>query len=67
LSSLLCFQRIRKSGFNEATLSQNCREREGDDALIKTALNVERGMELLKAYLNQDAEPEEIEIDGSEE
>ena len=32
---------------------------------IKTALNVERGMELLKAYLNQDAEPEET--DGSEE
>jgi rsbT antagonist protein RsbS len=34
---------------------------------IKTALNVERGMELLKAYLNQDVEPEEIENDGSEE
>ena len=32
---------------------------------IKTALNVERGMELLKAYLDQDAEPEET--DGSEE
>jgi rsbT antagonist protein RsbS len=32
---------------------------------IKTALNVERGMELLKAYLGQDAEPEET--DGSEE
>jgi rsbT antagonist protein RsbS len=32
---------------------------------IKTALNVERGMELLKAYLNQDAEPEET--DGVEE
>lgn len=32
---------------------------------IKTALNVERGMELLKAYLNQDLEPEET--DGSEE
>jgi rsbT antagonist protein RsbS len=32
---------------------------------IKTALNVERGMELLKAYLNQDAEPEAI--DGFEE
>ena len=32
---------------------------------IKTALNVERGMELLKAYLNQDADPEEN--DGSEE
>jgi rsbT antagonist protein RsbS len=32
---------------------------------IKTALNVERGMELLKAYLNQDAEPEET--DGPEE
>lgn len=32
---------------------------------IKTALNVERGMELLKAYLDQDAEPEES--DGSEE
>ena len=32
---------------------------------IKTALNVERGMELLKAYLTQDAEPEET--DGSEE
>jgi rsbT antagonist protein RsbS len=32
---------------------------------IKTALNVERGMELLKAYLNQDGEPEES--DGSEE
>ena len=34
---------------------------------IKTALNVERGMELLKAYLNQDVVPEEIEYDGSEE
>ena len=34
---------------------------------IKTALNVERGMELLKAYLNQDVEPDEIENDGSEE
>ena len=34
---------------------------------IKTALNAERGMELLKAYLNQDVEPEEIENDGSEE
>jgi len=32
---------------------------------IKTALNVERGMELLKAYLTQDVEPEET--DGSEE
>ena len=32
---------------------------------IKTALNVERGMELLKAYLNQDVESEEI--DGSED
>ena len=32
---------------------------------IKTALNVERGMELLKAYLDQDPEPEET--DGSEE
>lgn len=32
---------------------------------IKTALNVERGMELLKAHLNQDLEPEET--DGSEE
>ena len=32
---------------------------------IKTALNVERGMELLKASMNQDAEPEET--DGSEE
>lgn len=32
---------------------------------IKTALNVERGMELLKAHLTQDAEPEET--DGSEE
>lgn len=32
---------------------------------IKTALNVERGMELLKAYLDQDAEPEET--NGSEE
>jgi rsbT antagonist protein RsbS len=32
---------------------------------IKTALNVERGMELLKSYLNQDGEPEES--DGSEE
>lgn len=32
---------------------------------IKTALNVERGMELLKAYLNQDTEPEDT--DGSEE
>jgi rsbT antagonist protein RsbS len=32
---------------------------------IKTALNVERGMELLKSYLTQDAEPEET--DGSEE
>jgi len=34
---------------------------------IKTALNVERGMELLKAYLNQDVEPEETEIDGAQE
>jgi rsbT antagonist protein RsbS len=32
---------------------------------IRTALNVERGMELLKAHLNQDLEPEET--DGSEE
>jgi rsbT antagonist protein RsbS len=32
---------------------------------IKTALNVERGMELLKAYLDQNVEPEET--DGSEE
>lgn len=32
---------------------------------IKTALNVERGMELLKAYLTRDTEPEET--DGSEE
>jgi rsbT antagonist protein RsbS len=32
---------------------------------IKTALNVERGMELLRAYLNQDVEPEET--DGVEE
>jgi rsbT antagonist protein RsbS len=32
---------------------------------IKTALNVERGMELLKAYLGQELEPEET--DGSEE
>jgi rsbT antagonist protein RsbS len=32
---------------------------------IKTALNVERGMELLKAYLDQTVEPEET--DGSEE
>jgi rsbT antagonist protein RsbS len=32
---------------------------------IKTALNVERGMELLKAHLNQDLEPEET--DGFEE
>jgi len=32
---------------------------------IKTALNVERGMELLKAHLVQQAEPEET--DGSEE
>ena len=32
---------------------------------IKTALNVERGMELLKAYLTQDAEPEDT--DGPEE
>lgn len=32
---------------------------------IKTALNVERGMELLKPYLNQDVEPEET--DGFEE
>jgi rsbT antagonist protein RsbS len=32
---------------------------------IKTALNVERGMELLKAHLDQDLEPEET--DGSEE
>src|SRR3984885_2496511 len=32
---------------------------------IKTALNVERGMELLREYMNQDAEPEET--DGSEE
>ena len=34
---------------------------------IKTALNVERGMELLKAYLDQDVEPEETEIDGAQE
>lgn len=34
---------------------------------IKTALNVERGMELLKAYLEQDVEPEEAEIDGHQE
>lgn len=32
---------------------------------IRTALNVERGMELLKDYLNQDGESEEA--DGSEE
>jgi rsbT antagonist protein RsbS len=32
---------------------------------IKTALNVERGMELLKAYLGQNLEPEET--DGFEE
>ncbi|MFC6645587.1 STAS domain-containing protein [Granulicella cerasi] len=34
---------------------------------IKTALNVERGMELLQAYLNQDVEPEETENDGAQE
>lgn len=34
---------------------------------IKTALNVERGMELLQAYLNQDVESEETEIDGAQE
>jgi len=32
---------------------------------IKTALNVERGMELLREYVYQDREPEET--DGSEE
>lgn len=32
---------------------------------IKTALNVERGMELLKEYMRQDMEP--VEVDGSEE
>lgn len=32
---------------------------------IKTALNVERGMELLRDYMNQGTEPEET--DGSEE
>jgi rsbT antagonist protein RsbS len=32
---------------------------------IKTALNVERGMELLRAYMKQGPEPEET--DGSEE
>jgi rsbT antagonist protein RsbS len=34
---------------------------------IKTALNVERGMELLQAYLKQDFEPEETENDGAQE
>ena len=32
---------------------------------IKTALNVERGMELLKEYMDQGTEPQET--DGSEE
>jgi rsbT antagonist protein RsbS len=32
---------------------------------IKTALNVERGMELLREHMRQDLEPEEV--DGSEE
>jgi rsbT antagonist protein RsbS len=32
---------------------------------IKTALNVERGMDLLRAYLDRESEPEET--DGSEE